>query len=528
MLEKNVFWLALLLAVAFTLLCSISSCSSWSHDYQAQLIEADSLLNKHPAAALDSLLSIDPQVLCKADNAYYNLLLTIAYHKNYLSFQGDSSIASALKWFVKSGKSPRNTARAYLYNGLVLNARSYLDTVAYQYMRASLCILEENNIQDERLKALAYAYLARTNDINNNLQEAVTYYRKAVVAEARLDNVRNLIINQCNLLTCLVKMGSVTEAGSVLKSLDSTLAFHPEIQIESTDNAKAIYYLNSAKDLDSALFYCQKWNVHPADAGAKENMMAVIYRQKGQYDNAILWEKASFVHARLEDSLSRHVYFRHLAEDYNQLGNADSSAHYARLAYQALYDQQAHRTEKRILELEKQFDIASKEAELETTRHRQNLLTVIILALSFLIAGLFMLVRSRNKKLRAEQFTRSIVQASAKTHQNTLSLLKPLCIRRKSNTVEDLQSKLAVITTDLRKGFTHNFSDAIEKNRHALTPRQQDMLQMLSGERAKTVFILSELGYSEEEIAEYTCTSADSVRVTKNNNRKAIDAIMFG
>lgn len=37
------------------------------------------------------------------------------------------------------------------------------------------------------------------------------------------------------------------------------------------------------------------------------------------------------------------------------------------------------------------------------------------------------------------------------------------------------------------------------------------------------VFILSELGYKEEEIAQYTCTSVDSVRVTINNNRKAMN-----
>ena len=42
----------------------------------------------------------------------------------------------------------------------------------------------------------------------------------------------------------------------------------------------------------------------------------------------------------------------------------------------------------------------------------------------------------------------------------------------------------------------------------------------LPGERAKTVFILTELGYDEQEIAEYTCTSFDSVRVTINNIRK--------
>ena len=251
-------------------------------------------------------------------------------------------------------------------------------------------------------------------------------------------------------------------------------------------------------------------------------MLAVIYRQQGQLDSAIFWEKSSYVHARPSDSLYRHIYYRHLANDYDQSGNADSAAHYALMAYQALYEQQERRTEKRILELEKQYDLSAREAELERARYRQNLLTVIVAALLLLTGSLVLLVRNRNRKLCAEQVTRSIIQASAKTHQNTLSQLKPLCVKRKSYTADDLQSELGRITTNLRKGFTQNFSDAIEKNRQALTLRQQEILQQLSGERAKTVFLLDELGYTEEEIAEYTCTSIDSVRVTKNNIRRVV------
>ena len=389
-------------------------------------------------------------------------------------------------------------------------------------MREALTILDNNHIQDDKLESLAYAYLAKAHELNINLPEAAYYYRKAIEKEEKLDNAKNLVIDQCNLLTCLVKMDSVSEACILLESLDSILVVHPEFQNDVTDNAKAIFYLNGAKDLDSALFYCQRWRPHPSDIGAKNNMLAVIYRQQGQLDSAIFWEKSSYAHARPSDSLYRHVYYRHLANDY-QSGNADSAAHYALLAYQALYEQQERRTEKRILELEKQYDLSARETELERARYRQNLLTVIVAALLLLTGGLVFLVRNRNRKLRAEQVTRSIIQASAKTHQNTLSQLKPLCVKRKSYTADELQSELGRITTNLRKGFTQNFSDAIEKNRQALTLRQQEILQQLSGERAKTVFLLDELGYTEEEIAEYTCTSIDSVRVTKNNIRRVIE-----
>lgn len=83
----------------------------------------------------------------------------------------------------------------------------------------------------------------------------------------------------------------------------------------------------------------------------------------------------------------------------------------------------------------------------------------------------------------------------------------------------------ADLATTLRKGFSDNFATAIESCLEALTPRQRADIQKLSGERAKTVYILTELGYGEEAIAEYTCTSVDSVRVTVNNNKKALSTI---
>ena len=503
-------------------LLSAYCCSTNNGQYYESLASIDHILNEQPKAALDSLLSLDSNDLHGADQAYYDLLITIAYHKNRLPFQGDSAIARARKWFDKYGKDPHKSARAHFYHGLVLNNASFKDTSAFHLLREALTILDKNHIQDDKLEALAYAYLAKAHELNINLPEAAYYYRKAIEKEERLDNTQNLIIDQCNLLTCLVKMDSVAEACILLESLDSTLVVHPEFQNDVTDNAKAIFYLNGAKDLDSALLYCQRWRPHPSNIGAKNNMLAVIYRQKGQLDSAIFWEKSSYAHARPSDSLYRHIYYRHLANDYDQLGNADSAAHYALMAYQALYEQQERRTEKRILQLEKQYDLSAREAELERARYRQNLLTVIVAALLLLTGGLVFLVRNRNRKLRAEQVTRSIIQASAKTHQNTLSQLKPLCVKRKSFTADELQSELGRITTNLRKGFTQNFSDAIEKNRQALTLRQQEILQQLSGERAKTVFLLDELGYTEEEIAEYTCTSIDSVRVTKNNIRRVV------
>lgn len=502
-------------------LLSVYCCSTNNGQYYESLASIDHILNEQPKAAQDSLKELDPKLMNEGENAYYNLLSTIAQHKNHIAFLSDSSISLARLYFLQHTKDHHQQARSCFYNGLVLYKISPNDTMSFHYMKRSAEIMENNNIEDDKLIALIAAFLGKIHDSKGNTKEAIPYLQTAVEAEKRLGNVRNQVIDYCSLLISLVKSGD-ERSHQICQEMDSVVSIHPEFYSNNVDNAKAVYYFNARHQMDSALHYCQRWNPAPIDIGAKQNMMAGIYRQKGQLDSAIFWEKSSYAHARPSDSLYRHIYYRHLASDYDQLGNADSAAHYALMAYQALYEQQERRTEKRILELEKQYDLSAREAELERARYRQNLLTVIVAALLLLTGSLVLLVRNRNRKLCAEQVTRSIIQASAKTHQNTLSQLKPLCVRRKSYTADELQSELGRITSDIRRGFTQNFSDAIEKNRQALTLRQQEILQQLSGERAKTVFLLDELGYTEEEIAEYTCTSIDSVRVTKNNIRRVV------
>ena len=390
-------------------------------------------------------------------------------------------------------------------------------------MREAVLLLEENHVHDERLLALAYAYLARANDSYvNDIPTAIEYYTKAIEIENRLGNTRNLIINQGNLLVCLVQANRHEEAKTIVNMMDSAIATSPGIRLENPNNAKAIYYLRSQNNLDSALYYCKKWNPSHKDIGAKENMLAGIYGKLGHLDSAILYEKASLKHRRPEDTLAFHIYYNHLADYYARLGVADSSSFYAGLAYGALHDSYERKTEKRVLELEKQYDLAARDAALEKARHQRDFLALTEIVFILLSAGAIGILYARHRKLVAEKLTRSVIQAAAKTHQNTLSQLRELRKKPKSRTVQSLQDDIGEITRDIQRGFSQNFSDALENNLDLLPPSTRKAAAKLSGERAKIVFILSEMGYTDAEIAEYTCTSVDSVRVMINNNRKII------
>lgn len=488
-----------------------------------KLEEIDEILQYQPKRALDSLEQLSGLTLNMPDKAYYGLLLTIAYHKNHIPFTNDSLISESREWFV-SKRDARNAARASFYHGLVLYLIASPDTLASHYMHDALLIMEgRKEAYDEKLIALANSYLGKINDYRSfNYSEAIRYYQNALDMEKCLDNPRNLILDYCDLLVCYVKSGQEQVANQTLIALDSTLAVHPDIKFQRINNAKAIYYLHATSHLDSALFYTRLWTPPANESGAKLSLLAEIYDTSGQLDSAISYEKKAYENKRNTDSLIHYAYLNLIADLYQRSGNADSAAHYALMAYRSLRDVMDERTEKRVLELEKQYDVSSREAALAKTRQQRNLLIVAVCALVLLLAS-FLRQRFMQKKQRAaETMANSVIYAAARTHQNTLSQLKELQRKPKFRTVESLQDNISVITKDLRRGFTQHFSEALANNLASLPPHIRQSVEKLSGERAKIVYILTELGYSESEIAEFTCSSIDSVRTIGNNNEKVL------
>ena len=492
-------------------------------EVRVRLAAIDSLLQVNPSAAWDSLQKMDGTPSREGDKAYYGLLQTIAQHKNHIPFPGDSVIAHSREWFNANGRDKHNQARSLFYNGLVLYRISANDTTAYSYMRDALQLIENGDVEDDRLEALACAYLGQINDhYTFNFPEAIRYYNKAIESEKRLDNPRNLASDLCDLLGCYLKTDQKEMAKCILIALDSTIHLHPEVRMEKTNNAKALYYLVTETNLDSAFFYARLWKAPTGQIGAKYGLLADYYSKTGQRDSAIFYKKMAYCNKRVKDTLIQYTYFHQLANLYSQQGNADSTAHYAQLAYQSLRDVLEQRTEKRILELEKRYDVTARETALEKARHQRNLLFIVISALILLLASFLRLLYARDRRQAAERMVKSVIAAAAKTHQNTLSQLRELRKKPKSRTVESLQEDIGTITRDIQRGFSQNFSDALEQNLDTLPARTRKNAEKLSGERAKIVFILSEMGYSDVEIAEFTCTSVDSVRTLGNNNQRTL------
>lgn len=495
-------------------------------NYERQLSAIDTILQYNPSAALDSLSSVKQDKLADGKTkAYYYLLLTIAQHKTNQVFASDSAIAVAKEWYEKEDDC-RDKARAFFYYGLVTHlASGENDTTALQYMKRAISILEDQSISDDRLKALSFSYCGRINDRAMNYEEAISFYQKAINEESRLGNNKNLLFNYCDYLICLVKSHNKLEAQRALLSLDSLSACCPDIRLSAINNAKTIYYLHSDKNLDSAYYYCMKWTPLSLDNGAKYKLLATICRERGDIQNAITYEQAAYSMRRAADTLSYHVYFRNLADLYGELGNADSTVHYARLAYQSLHDSFETKTEKRILELEKQYDLSAKQAELDKARSERRLLW-LSLSFTLIAAGLLtaiLLLTRRNLALANQERTKdaiaqSLVKAVVATYagiNNKLSVIHNL-------PEEQRQAALGRLIIENRSNSSTNLIKALEENDPELPEVVKKVTSVLDGAQQKAVFVLTEIGFPPSEIAGLLGISSSQVRTVKKTIRERI------
>ncbi len=132
MMEKQVYiWL-----IISALVMSLTGCNRMP-DYDARLIEADSLVYDQPQQAKAILDSINREELSEADEAYYNLLLTQAVYINYdnITSDNDSIITQALDYFSKHKGDKEKLTRSYIYKGAVTEELALPDSVAMVYYK---------------------------------------------------------------------------------------------------------------------------------------------------------------------------------------------------------------------------------------------------------------------------------------------------------------------------------------------------------------------------------------------------------
>lgn len=166
-------------ACGFCLLLLVLAIASCHRDvrYPALLVQADSLLYAYPDSALSVLQSYRDSVetMPKFVRMYYDLLLTQAEDKNYITHTSDSVARNFVSFYEENGPADK-LARAYYITGRVYDDMQNAPTALEYYQKA---VDEALKVRDYRLVGLTYSQIG-TLYIDHELEiESISAYKKA-------------------------------------------------------------------------------------------------------------------------------------------------------------------------------------------------------------------------------------------------------------------------------------------------------------------------------------------------------------
>lgn len=137
------------------------------------LLHADSLMTDYPDSALNFLESIPfPQKLSRGDRALYALLLTQAWHKNYITLDDDSLIKVAVDYYGK--KKSLRAAQAHYYWGAAYRDMGRIPFAVDKYLDAIQLMPDENEFL-----AMIYDNLAECYEDEDLYDVAIESYRRS-------------------------------------------------------------------------------------------------------------------------------------------------------------------------------------------------------------------------------------------------------------------------------------------------------------------------------------------------------------
>lgn len=146
------------LAMLLLASCILATCTHSSPN--AQLVQADSLIQKLPDSALRFLQSIQSKEFhSAADRAYYALLLTQVKDKNFILQTEDSLIRIAVQYY-DSTKNTAMQARAHYYLGCIWRNKDDHPEALKEFFKAIIYSKKvfDNSLTGHIYNNIAYLY----------------------------------------------------------------------------------------------------------------------------------------------------------------------------------------------------------------------------------------------------------------------------------------------------------------------------------------------------------------------------------
>lgn len=517
-------------------------------EFRERLVRIDTLLKENPELALDSLNGISESDLGNENKAYYNLLNIIAKDKLYMTVESDSLISEVSKE-LKGFPPDKKYIRSLVYQGIVrYKLESVPDSLVLVPLKEAEKILNEREfLGANKIKIKLFCFLGLVHQDNKNYEIGEGYLKKGLEEARDIQDLENVVNISLLMFWSFLRYERFDQAKEILVGLESLDDLSPELKYDII-NAEAgfNYTLGSYSE---ALGGYKKLELLAPKVMEKPRLsniyysMYLSYRGMGVLDSALIYAKKA-VESIAETDLKYDNYYLYV--DYADMafknGEFKVAAEQYKNAFSQLKDATDSKAEKRILELEKQYDLS--QAKVETLKQRQKfqrfvfITGVLFLALAFV----FLIYHLNLKKSRLELENERILRESAEketagtirqnqqrehllkfykliTHremvtQERFNLLSQKYIKEAPEAFDDLQTELVA----LREEFSGMMDDLMNDELFYSNLQLPDDLQLTDSE--KVILFLMYYKMPSSEISTVLGISANNLRVRKSNLKK--------
>lgn len=396
------------------------SCGQQNQADLERLKSIDVVLTANNAeAALDSLTLFDVTKLNKYNQTYYKLLSIIAEDKIHKNFENDS-VATYLVDYFQREKTSENYLRSLIFQGIARYRITMPDSMVYTPLKkAEDLVMKFPDSYSLFAKSLLAYYLGAVNDVHGNQALAEAYYKDAL----KLANITgdNNLMASASILLFWIKF--------IDNSRDEALQLLNSVMIENLSpenyydlvNAQAVLYLKSNQPDSAVVKYKELFPLSDKVPGKifKSNIYYSIsqaFELKGVKDSALFYLREAVAHIA-DSSYQRKNYMM-----YNKLGNMtysqglyDLSADSYKKAYNLLLASVDDITEKKVLELEKQFNYSRIELAALKQKQRSQMIIIGICFLLFLMGFFVITYRLKLKENRQRLAKETLMRLQAET-----------------------------------------------------------------------------------------------------------------
>jgi len=532
--------------LVFLLAAFLVSCSAVKENGSQKLINQrltnlDKLIYTSPGDVLDSLNRIDNMILNAENKNYSKLIRKISYEFLNGKSEPDTSILIQANLF-RAKEDTYNYTRALLFNGISMFNSNRNDSTAYILIRDAENLYNRNGIKDYNLGGTLNLYMGRIYRARGKREEAAKSIQKSIEMSIKAANKITLFNGRLEMFWIYFGQKQYSDALAQLIYFADETDLPPFLFYNMNH---ALYYYHTAKtDYTIAVEYLRKTMNVAQKAKLDVNysqlhyLVAANFKRQGNLDSTLHYSKLSVAAIKDSISINSHFYYKYLADQYSERENYKEAWENYRKAYSIYIKAFTKFSQERVTEIERKYDIKSKEAIIKSLKNQRTILIfILILATILSLATVYILMRLLKRhhrkavlavkdKVHFKQDNRRlwITSEICKTTSFVLpqlidSVYKEAlrCRRVSSETFDSLNSVIDQANLMTRSALASITSREEFMDMYSHLPNMERLTDY-----EKLIYILSEDGFTNQEIGDFLNTTQSSIRSLKGRIHKKI------